>query len=88
MFVTSHDGGYEGPAPHRPPQEPADADKTEPFLDMNRIVYGIAFHPDYAKNITSTSAATAPTEVKIKKIAYRALPSKPSRRTAAIPNPS
>ena len=27
-----------------------DADKTEPFLDINRIVYGIAFHPDYTKN--------------------------------------
>ena len=27
-----------------------DTDKTEPFLNLNRIVYGIAFHPDYAKN--------------------------------------
>ena len=50
MLVISHDGGYEGPAHIDRLKNRADADKTEPFLDMNRIAYGLAFHPDYAKN--------------------------------------
>ena len=50
MLVISHDGGYEGPAHIVRLKNRAEADKTEPFLDMNRIAYGLAFHPDYAKN--------------------------------------
>ncbi len=50
LFVTSHDGGYEGPGHIVRLKNQPDADKTEPFLDINRIIYGIAFHPDYAKN--------------------------------------
>jgi glucose/arabinose dehydrogenase/mono/diheme cytochrome c family protein len=50
LLVTSHDGGYEGPAHIVRLKNRPDADKTEPFLDINRIVYGIAFHPDYATN--------------------------------------
>jgi glucose/arabinose dehydrogenase/mono/diheme cytochrome c family protein len=50
MFVTSHDGGYEGSAHIVRLKNQPDADKTEPFLEINRIVYGIAFHPNYARN--------------------------------------
>ena len=50
LLVTSHDGGYEGPGHVVRLKNQPDVDKTEPFLDVNRIVYGIAFHPDYAKN--------------------------------------
>ena len=50
MIVISHDGGYEGPGHFFRLKNRPDADKTEPFLDMNRIAYGVAFHPDYAKN--------------------------------------
>ena len=50
VLVISHDGGYEGPAHFVRLRNTPDADKTEPFLDMNRIAYGVAFHPDYAKN--------------------------------------
>ena len=50
MIVISHDGGYEGPGHFVRLKNTQDADKTEPFLDMNRIAYGVAFHPDYAKN--------------------------------------
>ncbi len=50
LLVTSHDGGYEGPGHVVRLKNQADADKTEPFLNINRIVYGFAFHPNYAKN--------------------------------------
>ena len=50
ILVISHDGGYEGPGRIVRLKNKADADKTEPFLEMNRIAYGLAFHPDYAKN--------------------------------------
>ncbi len=50
MIVISHDGGYEGPGHCFRLKNRPDAEKAEPFLDMNRIAYGVAFHPDYAKN--------------------------------------
>jgi glucose/arabinose dehydrogenase/mono/diheme cytochrome c family protein len=50
MIVLSHDGGYEGPAHFVRLRNRPDVDKTEPFLVMNRIAYGVAFHPDYANN--------------------------------------
>ncbi|HVS38162.1 MAG TPA: PQQ-dependent sugar dehydrogenase [Gemmataceae bacterium] len=50
MIVLAHDGGYEGPGHlFRLKNDPTE-DKAQPFLDMNRIAYGVAFHPDYTKN--------------------------------------
>jgi uncharacterized repeat protein (TIGR03806 family) len=67
LLVTSHDGGYEGPGRIVRLKNQPDADKTEPFLELNRIVYGIAFHPDYAKNRTIYVGSNGPDGDKDKK---------------------
>jgi uncharacterized repeat protein (TIGR03806 family) len=67
LLVTSHDGGYEGPAHIVRLKNQPDADKAEPFLDINRIVYGLAFHPDYAKNHYIYAGSNGPDGGKDKK---------------------
>jgi glucose/arabinose dehydrogenase/mono/diheme cytochrome c family protein len=67
MLVVSHDGGYEGPGRIVRLKNKADAEKTEPFLEINRIVYGVTFHPDYAKNGYLYVGSNGPDEEKVKK---------------------
>jgi glucose/arabinose dehydrogenase/mono/diheme cytochrome c family protein len=67
LIVLTHDGGYEGPGrffrfPNRP-----DVDKAEPILEINRIAYGVAFHPDYAKNGYIFVGSNGPDDAKVKK---------------------
>ncbi len=50
LFVIEHYGSYEGPGKiHRIPDDP-ESSVRETILKINRIVYGIAFDPDYEKN--------------------------------------
>ena len=84
LIVISHDGGYEGPAHFFRLKNRPDAEKTEPFLDMNRIAYGVAFHPDYAKNGYLYVGSNGPDgeKVKIDRVS-RFTVGRASRRTAA-----
>ncbi len=66
MIVISHGGGYEGPGHFVRLKNRPDADKTEPLLDMNRIAYGVAFHPDYAKNGYLYVGSNGPDGAKVK----------------------
>jgi uncharacterized repeat protein (TIGR03806 family) len=50
LLVIQHRGGYEGPAQILRFKNQADAAKTDLLLQVDRIVYGIAFHPDFLKN--------------------------------------
>jgi glucose/arabinose dehydrogenase len=68
MIVVSHDGGYEGPGRLVRLKNQADADKTEPLLTVNRIVYGVAFHPDYLKNGYLYLGSNGPDEEKVHKM--------------------
>ena len=68
MLVISHDGGYEGPAHFVRLKNRPDADKTEPLLEINRIAYGVAFHPDYAKNGYLYVGSNGPDEENVHKM--------------------
>jgi glucose/arabinose dehydrogenase len=50
LLVIEHYGGYEGPAKILRIKDDPAVEKAEPFLDMNRIAYGVAYHPDFLKN--------------------------------------
>jgi glucose/arabinose dehydrogenase len=50
LLVIQHLGGYAGPGKiHRFKNDPA-IDKTEVLLEINRIAFGLTFHPDFLKN--------------------------------------
>jgi glucose/arabinose dehydrogenase len=67
MLVVSHDGGYDGPGRVFRLKNQADADKAEPLLTVNRIIYGVAFHPDFAKNGYLYVGSNGPDEEKVNK---------------------
>jgi glucose/arabinose dehydrogenase/mono/diheme cytochrome c family protein len=67
LIVISHDGGYEGPAHFVRFKNDPDTDKTEEFLRIDRIAYGLAFHPDYAKNGYIYVGSNGPDGDKVKK---------------------
>src|SRR5258708_1020959 len=50
LLLIQHLGGYAGPGRiHRFKNEPP-TDKTEVLLEINRIAFGMTFHPDFLKN--------------------------------------
>lgn len=50
LFVIEHAGGYAGPGKILRVKDDVDAATKETVLTVDRIVYGIAFDPDYAAN--------------------------------------
>jgi uncharacterized repeat protein (TIGR03806 family) len=50
LFLVDHKGSWAGPGGMRVFADRVDVDSSEPLLQMDRLIYGFCFHPNYRDN--------------------------------------